>query len=157
MTHLDAGDPAPDFALTHRPGEEPVRLSDHRGEPVVLLFFPLAFSSVCTAEMCRVAEDWERWREVGGTVLGISVDSPFVNLKFAAECGARFPILSDFNREASDVYGVLNDDYFGMKGVADRAAFVIDGEGTVRWAWHTDDDSVMPDFERIRDEVAKLG
>ena len=155
-SHAAVGSPAPDFSLAPGPVPDRVTLSQHRGEPVVLLFFPLAFSGVCTAEMCRMAEDWSRWAEVGARVLGISVDSPFVNRKFAEETKVPFPLLSDFNKDASSAYGVLYADYFGMRGVAKRAAFVIDGEGTIRYAW-VGEDSVLPDFDEIFAAVKALG
>lgn len=157
MPPVAVGQPAPDFSLPPAPGPDRVTLSEHRGEPVVLLFFPLAFSSVCTDEMCRMAEDWSRWEEVGATVLGISVDSPFVNRKFAEETGVSFPVLSDFNKEAGEAYGVLYPDFFGLEGVAKRSAFVVDGDGTVAWAWVTEDAGVLPPFEEILEVVEGLG
>lgn len=157
MTPPSVGDPAPDFELTWRVGEPPVRRSAFQGgEPLVILFFPLAFSPVCTDEMCTVAGDWTAWDDLDAKVVGISVDSPWVNVRFAAETGVPFPLLSDFNTDVARAYGVRNDDYFGMRGVADRAAFVVDGEGAVAWAWHTDDDGVLPPFEEIRSVLARL-
>lgn len=148
--HPTPGDPAPDFTLPEAPGGEPVSLSDYRGErPVVLLFFPLAFSSTCTDELCHVAETWDRYRELDAQVLGISVDSPFVNQRFADELGVPFPVLSDFNREASEAYDVLYEEFYGLKGVSKRAAFVVDTSGEIVYAWVSDDASVMPDFEPI--------
>lgn len=147
---LSVGEPAPDFALPLKPGEAPLRLSDYRGEqPVVLLFFPLAFSGVCTEEMRRVADDYARWRELGAEVIGVSVDSPFVNQRFAEECDLPFPLVSDFNRQAVEAYGVRNEDFFGLEGVANRSAFVIDREGTVAYSWMSRDASVLPDLEEI--------
>ena len=156
-TPLPLGAPAPDFSLAPAPGPDRVTLSEHRGETVVILFFPLAFSGACTAELCRVAEDWSRWEEVGATVLGISVDSSFVNRRFAAEVGVRFPLLSDFNKEASSAYGVLYEDFFGQRGVSKRAAFVVDGQGTIRYAWVTEDADILPPFDDILDVVKALG
>lgn len=148
---LSVGETAPDFALPLVPGEAPLRLSDYRGHrPVVLLFFPLAFSGVCTEEMTLVAEDYERWTDLDAEMIGVSVDSPFVNQRFAEECGAPFPIVSDFNRTTVDDYGVRNDDYFGLVGVANRSAFVIDREGTVVYSWMSVDSSVLPDFDAVR-------
>lgn len=121
----------------------------------MVLFFPLAFSGVCTAEVCAVAEDLSSWRELGAQVVGISVDSPFVNRKFAAECGAEFPIVSDFNREACTAYGVRDDDFFGMKGVAKRSVFVVARDGTLAWQWVSDDAGIMPDFDAVKEAVAK--
>ncbi len=147
---LDVGATAPDFELPLKLGEPPVRLGDYRGEkPVVLLFFPLAFSSVCTVEMCTVAENYSAWQELNAEVIGISVDSPFANQKFAEDCGATFPILSDFNKSTSEAYGVLNDEFAGLQGVSKRAAFVVDRDGSISYAWVTEDPAVMPDFDAI--------
>lgn len=151
------GSPAPDFSLAPAPGPDRVTLSGHRGHPVVILFFPLAFSRVCTAEMCHVAEDWPRWERLGASVLGISIDSPWVNRKFAEETRVPFPILSDFNKEAATAYGVLYPEFLGMKGVSKRAAFVVDGDGTVVYAWVSEDSGVMPPFDEILEAVGKLG
>lgn len=157
MNVLRVGDAAPDFTLVHRVGEDPVTLSKEVEKgPVVLLFFPLAFSPTCTEEICAVARDDSGWSELDARVLGVSVDSPFVNARFAEACGADFPILSDFNREASTAWGVRNDDFFGMKGVANRASFVIDGQGTIRHAVVMEDASELPDLEAIRRVVAGL-
>jgi peroxiredoxin len=147
---IKVGDLAPGFTLQARPTES-VSLSDYLGEQsVVLLFFPLAYSSVCTDEMCAVAEDYSAYRELGAQVLGISVDSPFVNQKFAEDCKAPFPILSDFNKEAIEAYGVLREDLIGLKGVSNRAAFVIGKDGKVEYAWVTDNPHDMPPFEEIK-------
>lgn len=151
---VPVGDAAPEFALPLEPGEAPLRLSDYIGErPVVLLFFPLAFSDVCSEEMRRVAADYDRLHELGAEVIGISVDSPFVNRRFADECAVPFPIVSDFNRQAVEAYGVRNDDFYGLEGVANRSAFVIDRDGRVAYAWTSDDASVLPDLDEIRRAV----
>lgn len=153
---LEPGTPAPDFSLTLTPGEAPLRLADYRGhKTVVLLFFPLAFSSVCTNELCFMAERYEDWTDLDAEILGISVDSAFVNQRFTRETGAPFPILSDFNREAVAAYGVRNDDFFGMRGVADRSVFVIDRDGIIRYAWTTDDPEVLPPFDAVKAAVEK--
>lgn len=154
---LISGDPAPDFELPWRPGADPVRLSSELEDgPVVLLFFPLAFSSTCTEEMCAVAESWDAWEGAGARVLGISVDSPFVNVRFAEETGAPFPILSDFNRDASALYDVLYDDYHGLRGVSKRAAFVIAPDQTIAWSWVTDDSSQIPDLDAVREAAREV-
>jgi peroxiredoxin len=155
-SHVPVGAPAPDFSLSPAPGAPPVMLSALRGRPVVLLFFPLAFSSVCTDEMCAVAERWEAWEELGVDVLAMSVDSPFVTRKFAEETAAPFPILSDFNKDAASAYGVLYPEYFGLLGVAKRSAFVVDARGVVAYAWVSEDSGVLPPFEEIRRVVAQL-
>lgn len=147
---IKVGERAPDFTLQVRPNEK-VSLGNYLGEgAVVLLFFPLAYSGVCTTEMCSVAEDYSSYRELGAQVLGISVDSPFVNQKFAEDCKAPFPILSDFNKEAVEAYGVLREDLIGLKGVSNRAAFVVDKGGQVVYAWVTENPHDMPPFEEIK-------
>lgn len=153
---LARGDLAPDFELPLKPGEAPLRLSDYRGQkPVVLFFFPQAFSPACTDEFTRLARDYEEWRALGVELIGVSVDSPWVTQRFAREVGAGFPIVSDFNREAMTAYGVRNDDYFGLRGVADRSAFVLDRSGRTVYAWVAEDDSLLPPFEAIRAAVAE--
>lgn len=155
---LTKGDPAPAFALPLKPGEAPLRLGDYRGQkPVVLLFFPLAFSETCTKEMRLVAEDYDSWRALDAEVVGISVDSPFVNQRFAEETGAPFPILSDFNRTATDAYDVRDDDFYGLEGVSKRAAFVVDRDGEIAYAWCSDDASDLPPFDEVREAVAGAG
>ena len=152
---LDVGAVAPDFELPLKLGDPPIRLADYQGEkPVVLLFFPLAFSSVCTTEMRTVAENYSTWQGLNAEVIGISVDSPFVNQKFADDCNAPFPIVSDFNKTASEAYGVLYEELGGLKGVSKRAAFVVGSDGRISYAWVTEDPAIMPDFDEI---MAVLG
>lgn len=155
---LEAGIKAPDFSLPAGPGPDRVTLSSFRGDTnVVVLFFPMAFSSVCTDEMCQMAEDWGRWSELDARVLGISVDSPFVTRRFAEETGVPFPLLSDFNKDASSAFGVLYPEFFGMHGVAKRSAFVVDREGTIVYAWVSEDADVLPPFQEIREVVRAMG
>ncbi len=157
MSHVPVGALAPDFSLAPGPGPKRVTLSGLRGRPVVLLFFPLAFSGVCTDEMCQVAEDWSKWEALDADVLGISVDSPFVNRRFAEETGVPFPILSDFNKDASSAYGVLYPDYFGLHGVAKRSAFVVDSAGQIAYAWVSEDADKLPPFDEVRAAVVNAG
>ncbi len=150
---LQPGTPAPDLTLPVAPGEPPVSLSAFRGRPVVVAFFPLAFSSVCTDELCALRDAGPEWDSLGAQVLAVSVDSIFVNGRFAAETGAGFPILSDFNREAVTAWGVRNDDYFGMRGVAIRSVFVVDPEGRIAYAWTEPEDGTLPDLEAVKAAV----
>ncbi len=119
-------------------------------EKVVLLFFPLAYSSVCTRELCAIRDAWAAYEELEARVFGISVDSPFVTDRFRRDEKLPFPLLSDFNRDASRAYGVLYEDFFGLREVAKRAAFVIGSDGIVHLAWVTDDADVEPDYGAIR-------
>jgi peroxiredoxin len=143
------GDAAPPFTLAQKPREE-VNLGDFIGrEPVVLLFFPLAFSSVCTAEMCHLRDTWAQWGATGARVFGISVDSPFTTDKFRQSEAIPFPILSDFNKTVSTTYGVLHEDLFGMKGVSKRSAFVIGRDGRVKYAWISEDPGKQVPFDEV--------
>jgi peroxiredoxin len=151
---VSTGDIAPRFALPAAPGEI-VDVGARIGErPIVLLFFPLAFSSVCTEEMCAVRDDWDRWKELDAEVFGISVDSPFVTRRFRQELGLPFPLLSDFNHDVSAAYGVLYEEYYGLRGVARRAAFVVGTDGRIAYAWVGERDDVLPDFDAVRRVVS---
>ena len=141
--------PAPDFTLPNT-ANEPVSLSAHRGKPVVLLFFPLAFTSVCTEEMCTMRDNMAAYNGVDAQVFGISVDSPFTLAQFKAKEGLNFPLLSDFNKAAATAYGVLYEDFFGLRGVAKRSAFVVDPDGNIAYAEVLDDAGDQPDYSAIR-------
>jgi glutaredoxin-dependent peroxiredoxin len=144
------GDAAIEFKLPSKPKQE-VNLADYIGkEKIVLLFFPLAYSSVCTKEMCEMREDWKQYESLGAKVFGISVDSPFVTDKFRQDEQIPFPILSDFNKDVSRKYGVLHEDLMGLKGVSKRSAFVIGKDGKVAYQWVTDDPGVQVKFDEIK-------
>ncbi len=145
---IQKGDAAPAVTLPARFGEE-VQAPIGQGK-VVLLFFPLAFSPVCTDEMCHMRDSWSEWEGLDATVLAISVDSPFVTDRFRADQNIPFPILSDFNKEVCTNYGVLHEDLKGLKGVAKRSAFVIDPDGSVAYAWVTDDPRVQVPIEEVK-------
>jgi peroxiredoxin len=155
---IRVGEPAPDFALRGTQSDEAVRLSSYQGrQNVVLLFFPLAWTSVCTKEMCTVRDSYAEYGKLGAQVLGISVDSPFALKAWSKEEGFPFPLLSDFNREASASYGALYDNLMGLKGVSKRAAFVIDRAGVVRHAQVLEKASDLPDFAAIQRVLADIG
>lgn len=155
MTPLKRGDPAPAFTLPEAPGRE-VRVAPS-GRPAVVLFFPLAYSSVCTREMCAVRDDWPAWNALGADVYAVSVDSPFVAARYREDHGLPFPVLSDFNREVSAMFGVLYEDFYGLHGVSKRAAFVIDPAGRITYGWVTEDADVEPDYDAVRAAVAGVG
>jgi glutaredoxin-dependent peroxiredoxin len=147
---LTPGARAPDATLTRYDARTAVSLTEFLGQrPVVLLFFPLAFSSTCTEEMCAVAEDYSAYEGLGAQVLGISVDSPYTNARFAEETGAPFPILSDFNRAAARAYGVLRDSFGHLDGVSERAAFVVDRSGLITYSW-VGEPGDLPPLEEIK-------
>lgn len=155
---IEVGRQAPDFTLPHKPGEAPVQLSEYRGDKnVVLLFFPLAWSPVCTNELSATRDSYTQYAEVDAEVLGISVDSPFTLQAWAADQGFQFPLLSDFNKRVSEEYGVLYEDLLGLRGVAKRAAFVVDKRGKVRYAEVCATPKDLPDLEAIRGVLQDLG
>ena len=143
------GDRAPDFTLKNADLEE-VSLSSMRGKNVVVLFFPLAFTSVCTEELCGVSAGIDDYKGLDAEVLGISVDSPFSLQAWAEKEGITIPLLSDFNKEVSEAYGSQYEDLLGFRGVAKRSAFVVDKEGVVRFVSVSEDAKVIPDFEAIK-------
>ncbi len=145
---IQTGDVAPAITLPVR-AKEMVEVPIGR-EKVVLLFFPLAFSPVCTEEMCQIRDSWSEWEALDAKVLGISVDSPFVTDRFRTEEKIPFDILSDFNKDVSATYGVLHEELIGLKGVAKRSAFVIDADGKVTYAWVTDDPRVQVPFDEVK-------
>jgi glutaredoxin-dependent peroxiredoxin len=155
MAVIEVGAPAPDFTLTNQ-DRQPVTLSGLRGTPVVLAFFPAAFSSVCTKEMCTFRDSLARLNAVDAQVFGISVDTFFTLKAFQADQQLTFPLLSDFNKEVIRAYGVFNEDMIGLKGIAKRAVFVIDRQGIVRHAEVLDDARNEPDYGRIFTTLADL-
>lgn len=156
---LNVGDLAPDFTLPTKDAEgvREVTLSDYKGkQPVVLLFFPLAFTSVCMEEVCLVRDSLAAYSALDAQVFGISVDSPFTLEVMAEKESLNFPLLSDFNKSTSAAYDCLFEDLKGFKGVAKRSAFVIDAEGFVKYAAVSDDPKQMPDFEAIQSTLKAL-
>ena len=126
--------PAPGFKLFNTEKKE-ISLIDFKGKNVVLLFFPLAFTSTCTAELCNVRDNYSVYNNFNAVVLGISNDSLFTLGKFKEEQKLNFDLLSDFNKEASTAYGSLYHSFiFGMKGVSKRSAFVINKDGILKYA-----------------------
>ncbi|MGE0448227.1 MAG: peroxiredoxin [Vicinamibacterales bacterium] len=145
---VDVGTVAPDFTLVNQ-DREPVTLSSFRGTPVVLAFFPGAFSGTCTAELCTVRDRLARLNGAGGQVLGISVDTFFALKAFRDAHSLSFPLLCDFNKEVIRLYGVFNEDMIGLKGLAKRAVFVLDPAGVVRYAEILEDARDEPDYDAV--------
>lgn len=156
---LKQGDCAPSVTLPSHTGD-PVSLPELWSErPVVVLFFPLAFTSTCTEQLCTVGDDLAAYRELDAQPVAVSVDSPFVLARFRTECNADYPFLSDFNREASEAFGVVREAPLGpgLRGASDRAAFVIDRSGRVAYAWHSTNPGLLPPFDEIKDALKMLG
>ena len=151
----DVGTKAPDFTLTNQ-DREPVTLSAQRGRPVVLAFFPAAFSSVCTKELCTFRDRLASLNKANAQVFGISVDTFFTLKAFQADQKLTFPLLSDFNKQVIRDFGVFNEDMIGLKGIAKRAVFVLDRDGIVRYREVLDDARNEPDYEKVFAALAAL-
>jgi peroxiredoxin len=150
------GQKASDFTLFDS-NKNPISLHDFTGKKVVLLFYPLAFTSVCTKELCYVRDNMSLFNNVDAQVLGISVDSLYTLAKFKEEQGYHFPLLSDFNKEVSRSYNALYDDFsYNMKGVSKRASFVIDRQGNIQYAQILEKAGDFPDFEAIQSTLAAI-
>jgi glutaredoxin-dependent peroxiredoxin len=153
---LDVGSKAPDFTLVNQ-DREPVTLSAQRGRPVVLAFFPAAFSSVCTKELCTFRDSMAALNRANAQVYGISVDTFFSLKAFQSAEGLTFPLLSDFNKDIIRDYGVFNEDMIGLKGIAKRAVFVLDKDGVVRHREVLEDARNEPDYGKALAAVGALG
>jgi peroxiredoxin len=145
---------APDFTLKDTSNQD-VKLSDYRGSSnIVLLFFPLAFSGVCTKEVCSTRDNLKIYDSLNAVVFGISVDSFFTLKAFKQSNNLNFTLLSDFNKKVSESYGVLNHDFFGMRGVANRSVFVINNSGYIIYEEVKENADEMPDFGAVQEVLA---
>jgi peroxiredoxin len=153
---VQIGQQAPDFTL-YDSNKNKLTLSGLKGKNVLLLFFPLAFTSVCTAELCSVRDHLKLYEQLDVQPIGISVDSLHTLAKFKAEQNLNFPLLSDFNKEVSKLYGALYETFgYEMKGVSKRSAFLIDKEGEVQYAEVLDNAGMQPDFKAIQVKLREL-
>jgi peroxiredoxin len=153
---IQVGQPAPDFSL-YAHDKTLFKLSEQKGSNVLLLFFPLAFTSVCTAELCSVRDSMKKYESLQTRPFGISVDSLYTLNKFREEQALNFPLLSDFNKEVSTVYGCLYPKFgFEMQGVSKRAAFIIDKAGLVQYAEVLENAGAQPDFSAIQQVIEGL-
>jgi glutaredoxin-dependent peroxiredoxin len=147
---------APDFSLFDT-DKNNITLSSLKGKNVLLLFFPQAFTGVCTKELCGVRDDIGRYSNANAQVLGISVDSVFTLGRFKEDQAYNFPLLSDFNKEASRQYGAIYEDWIlNMKGVSKRSAFIIDKNGVVKYAEVLESAGDLPNFEAINAMLEQL-
>ncbi|AAL64397.1 peroxiredoxin [Pyrobaculum aerophilum] len=157
---LKVGDKAPDFELLNEE-LKPVRLSEvlKRGRPVVLLFFPGAFTSVCTKELCTFRDKMALLNKANAEVLAISVDSPFALKAFKDANRLNFPLLSDYNRIVIGMYDVVQANLLGLPlyHLAKRAVYIIDPTGTIRYVWYSDDPRDEPPYDEVIKEAEKIG
>jgi len=161
---LKVGDKAPDFELTTKSAEGPkkIKLSGNFGKKnTVLLFFPMAYTGVCTKEMCEVTHDMNAYAGLNADVLGISGDNPFAQAAWAEKEKITVPLLSDYEHKVTQAYGVAYDSFLpqknlGMGGVPKRSAFVIDKQGVIRYAESNDDPGQLPSFDKIKGALGQL-
>jgi glutaredoxin-dependent peroxiredoxin len=153
---LRIGDNAPDFKLINSEKKE-VLLSGHLGKNVLVLFFPFAFTGVCTDELCSIRDNKTMYDSIDAVILSISVDSPFTLGKFKEIQGYNFDLLSDFNKEVSTAYGVLKEEFvLGLKGVSKRSAFVVDKTGKIRYIEILENAGELPNFAAINSLLEEI-
>lgn len=154
--NLKIGDKAPEFSLRSETTEE-MSLSNFKGKNLVLLFFPLAFTGVCTEELCTMRDELQEYNNLDADIVGISVDSPFTLAKFKEQENLNFPLLSDFNKTVSRAYGTFYEEFvLDMKGVAKRSAFIVDKEGKIRYAEVLENAGNQPNFTAIKETLKSL-
>lgn len=156
---LSVGTKAPDFTLKSKQasGVVDIKLSNNWGKKnTVLLFFPLAFTSVCTKEMCDITAGLNAFAGLNADVVGISVDSPFAQEAWAQKEKIGIPLASDLNKKTAEAYGVLLPDLLGFGATSARAAFVIDKQGIIQYSEQTPTPKDLPSFEAIKSALTKL-
>jgi glutaredoxin-dependent peroxiredoxin len=149
--------PAPDFTLfSHK--REKVTLSSFKGKKVIVAFYPAAFTGVCEKELCTFRDSIADLNAANAVVLGVSVDAPFANAAFATKTGAEFPLLSDYSRSTVKAYGVALDNFAGMEGytASNRAVFIVDTNGTIRYEWIGANPGVEPDYAAVKAAVVTI-
>lgn len=161
---LKVGDKAPDFELSTKTAEGPkkLKLSNNFGKKnSVLLFFPMAFTGVCTKEMCDVSQGLSAYTSLNAEVWGISGDNPFAQEAWAQKEKITVPLLADYEHKTAQAFGVAYDSFLpqinlGMSGVPKRSAFVVDKQGVIRYAESSDDPKQLPNFDAIKKSLASL-
>ncbi|MEM4274512.1 MAG: peroxiredoxin [Candidatus Nitrosocaldaceae archaeon] len=151
---IKIGSKAPDFKLVDQ-DLKMHSIKDHKGRKVVLAFFPAAMSPVCTREMCAFRDSFAELQNAGADVVAISVDGPFANKQFVEMHHLNFPVLSDYDRKVVKKYNVLMPNLLNLKGynAAKRAVFLIDEKGIIRYRWLSNDPSVEPNYEEIKNAI----
>ena len=153
---LEIGQQAPDFTLFDSDKKE-ITLSELKGQPVLLLFFPLAFTSTCTTELCSVRDNIGWYNNLNAKVFGISVDALHTLAKYKEDQQLNFTLLSDFNKDVSRLYESIYEQFgYNMKGVSKRSAFVIDNEGMIQYAEVLENAGEIPDFNKIKIALEKI-
>ena len=157
MANIKVGDKAPDFTLSDV-DMKPRNLKEFLGKKLVLAFFPGAFTSTCTKEMCSFRDSMAKLIDLKAQVVGVSVNDPFSNKGFAEKNMLPFPILSDFKREVIKQWGLELHDFAGLKGytVAKRSVFILDESGTVRYVWVSDNPAIEPNYEEIQKTLEQI-
>ena len=156
---ISIGSKAPDFTLKSMSSGElgDVQLSANYGKKnTLLLFVPLAFTGVCTQELCDISGGLDAYSDLNANVIAISVDSPFAQAQWAEKENISITLASDLNKKTAADYGVLLDDLLGLGSVSARAAFVIDKEGTVQYVEQTETPKDLPNFDAIKEVLSKL-
>ena len=157
MAKPEVGDRAPDFTLVNHE-MKPTSLKDYRGKKVLLAFYPGAFTSTCTKEMCNIRDSLADLEELDAQVLAVSVNDPFSNRAFHDENALSFPLLCDYTRKPSESSWVVQENFAGLTGytTAKRSVFIIDQEGIIRYKWVTENPGVEPDYEELRRQIIKI-
>jgi peroxiredoxin len=154
---VEEGKKPPEFQLPDQDRKQRA-LKDFLGKKTVLAFFPGAFTSVCTKEMCTFRDSMQALNSLNAQVIGISVNDPFTNKAFAEANKLEFPILSDYSRETVRKFNVFHDNFAGLTGytVAKRSVFVLDELGVLRYKWVSDDPGKQPDYDAIKKVLAEI-
>ncbi len=156
MAGLEVGNEAPDFTLLEAPGRSVTLSEELQKGPVVLVFYPADFTSVCQEELCRFRDVLADYNSMGANVLGISVDGIFSHKAFKEANGIEYPLLSDWDKTVIKDYDIVHEDFAGMKDVAKRSVFVVDTDRTVVYVWVSEDPGKLPPFDEVKMAVTKL-
>jgi peroxiredoxin len=153
---VSVGERAPDVELVDTDLRK-VKISSFKGKPAVIAFFPGAFTSVCTKEMCTFRDSMNAFNSVGSQVVGVSVDPPFSLKAFKEQNSLNYTLLSDYSREAVRAFGVAAENFAGLRGytAAKRSVFVLNSQGVVTFKWVSDDPRVEPDYNKVSEEASR--
>ena len=160
---LNVGDKAPDFKLTTLSADGPVHvtLSENAGSNVLLLFVPMAFTGVCTTELCSITSSINEYESLGAKVIAISGDNPFAQAAWAEKEGIKLTLGSDYEHDVAKAYGIAYNEFLpaknlNMGGVPKRSAFIVDGAGVIQYAESNDNPGELPNFDAIKAKLAEL-